>query len=51
MRSGFLGKMQERHVTGTQLIEQNDITNPALSEQQKMSPSLSQNGHQTVSGK
>ena len=49
MRSGLLGKMQERHLTETQPVEQNDITNPASSEHEGVSPSVTQNGHQSVS--
>jgi hypothetical protein len=51
MRSGLLGKMQERHMTGAQLVEQNNTTNPASSEHEGVSPSLTQNGHQAASGK
>jgi hypothetical protein len=51
MRSGLLGKMQERHLTETQHEEQIEITNPASTEHEGVSPSVTQNGHQAVSGK
>ncbi|XP_028402705.1 mediator of RNA polymerase II transcription subunit 4-like [Dendronephthya gigantea] len=49
MRSGLLGKMQERHVPGSQPMEQNITTNPTSSELDRASPSLPQNGEQDVS--
>lgn len=53
MRSGLLGKMQDRHATGRLLVGQDNVANTALSEHERTSPSLTQNGHHTqaVSGK
>ena len=47
MRSGLLGKMQDRHVTGRLLLEQDNVANAAFSEHERTSPSLTQNGHHT----
>ena len=50
MRSGLLGKMQERHVPGAQTLEESSRTN-RTAENDENSPSLTQNGHQAVPGK